>query len=148
MMSRCIALSGLAGHAFGSWSNRSHETNFMWLRDALPQRYPRIRVLAYGYDTQLIESKSFQSIEDLSLALINAIRAADLAEPSTKPIVIIAHSLGGIVVKQAFTLMAGNPSLSNNLLSKIQKVVFFGVPNQGMQITHLLPNHSLSTRRI
>lgn len=46
-----IAVTGLAGHAFGSWVHR--ESSAMWLKDFLPQDFPNVRVLTYGYDTNL-----------------------------------------------------------------------------------------------
>jgi hypothetical protein len=62
-----IAISGLGGHAFGSFKER-HES-FMWLRDALPLDVPGARILIYGYDTRLVRSSSFQNLMDLGNAL-------------------------------------------------------------------------------
>ncbi|RAH73011.1 uncharacterized protein BO66DRAFT_435905 [Aspergillus aculeatinus CBS 121060] len=45
-----IAVTGLAGHAFGSWR---HEDGKMWLRDLLPQDLPAVRVMIYGYSAQV-----------------------------------------------------------------------------------------------
>lgn len=62
-----IAISGLGGHAFGSFKERNG--SFMWLRDALPIDVPGARILIYGYDTQIIQSSSFQNLTDLGRAL-------------------------------------------------------------------------------
>jgi hypothetical protein len=62
-----IAISGLGGHAFGSFKERRGP--FMWLRDALPLDVPGARILIYGYDTRLIRSSSFQNLTDLGRAL-------------------------------------------------------------------------------
>lgn len=62
-----IAVSGLGGHAFGSFKER--QGSFMWLRDALPLDFPGARILIYGYDTQIIRSSSFQNLTDLGRAL-------------------------------------------------------------------------------
>ena len=55
-----IAITGLGGHAFGSWRSRiSTECPLdrpMWLRDFLPQIFPNARVMTYGYDSSLRES--------------------------------------------------------------------------------------------
>ena len=52
-----IAITGLGGHAFGSWRSRfSTERPLdrpMWLRDFLPQRFPDARVMTYGYGSSL-----------------------------------------------------------------------------------------------
>ncbi|EAW19530.1 uncharacterized protein NFIA_026040 [Aspergillus fischeri NRRL 181] len=62
-----IAISGLGGHAFGSFKERGG--SFMWLRDALPLDFPNARILIYGYDTRLVQSSSFQNLTDLGRAL-------------------------------------------------------------------------------
>jgi hypothetical protein len=62
-----IAISGLGGHAFGSFKER--DGAFMWLRDALSFDLPNARILIYGYDTGLIQSNSFQNLTDLGRAL-------------------------------------------------------------------------------
>lgn len=50
-----IAITGLAGHAFGSWSIA---TQRMWLRDFLPRDIPQARILLYGYDSRIVNSQS------------------------------------------------------------------------------------------
>lgn len=47
----------------------------MWLRDALPLDLPVARILIYGYDTQTVESSSFQNLADLGRALQVDIRS-------------------------------------------------------------------------
>jgi hypothetical protein len=47
-----IAVTGLAGHAFGSWRNR--ETHQMWLKDFLPYDVKNMRIMTYGYDSRLV----------------------------------------------------------------------------------------------
>lgn len=47
-----VAVTGLAGHAFGSW--RSRETHQMWLKDFLPKDVNSVRIMTYGYDSSLV----------------------------------------------------------------------------------------------
>ncbi|KAI5843708.1 hypothetical protein BZA05DRAFT_179670 [Tricharina praecox] len=46
-----VAVTGLAGNAFGSWRNRS--SNRMWLQDFLPRDVKDLRIMTYGYNTTL-----------------------------------------------------------------------------------------------
>lgn len=47
-----IAVTGLSGHAFGSWA---YEKSTMWLRDNLPIAIQnKARILIWGYDSQCI----------------------------------------------------------------------------------------------
>jgi hypothetical protein len=52
-----IAVTGLGGHAFGSWRSRISTVRPvdrpMWLRDFLPERFPNVRIMTYGYDSSL-----------------------------------------------------------------------------------------------
>lgn len=67
-----IAVTGLAGHAFGSWKSKGRPE--MWLRDFLPESIPNARILTYGYDTKLPGSQSEASILELSRRLLESIK--------------------------------------------------------------------------
>lgn len=82
----------------------------MWLRDAIPDHIteekdgtPISRVMIYGYSSNLFQSDSFQNLEDLGTAFHRHLRKLAIAG-AFKPIVFIAHSLGGLIVKQVFAL--------------------------------------------
>ena len=47
----------------------------MWLRDSLPYDLKGARILLYGYDTSLIGSQTFQSIDDIAIDFCERIRA-------------------------------------------------------------------------
>src|SRR3954463_15313436 len=99
-----VALSGLGGHAFGSFKERSG--THMWLRDFLPYDLtqedtdrPMARVITYGYESAVAGSKNIQNLEDLATSFHNNLLAL-VSGPTAKPIIIVAHSLGGLIVKQ------------------------------------------------
>ncbi|KAI1097909.1 hypothetical protein F4804DRAFT_146188 [Jackrogersella minutella] len=48
----------------------------------------------------------------------------------------LAHSLGGIVLKQALVSLANGVEYDNATLQAIQEAVFFGVPNLSMEQAH------------
>ncbi|KAI0155141.1 hypothetical protein GGR57DRAFT_88992 [Xylariaceae sp. FL1272] len=133
-----IAISGLASHPFGSWQFKSGNRNFMWIRDALPRAMPEIRAILYGYDSRLLGSKSFQSIEDLATSFINHIKANGWHFATSKPLLFLAHSLGGIVLKASFSMMASGDDQGQSILSRFWGGIFFGVPSHGMTTSHLL----------
>ena len=47
-----VAVTGLAGHAYESWRNR--ESNRMWIQEFLPNNIKGIRIMTYGYNTELV----------------------------------------------------------------------------------------------
>lgn len=133
----CIALSGLASHPFGSWQPKGDDKTFMWIRDNLPKHLHCVRCIIYGYSTKLHDSQSFQSIQDLAHKLIDQLLAYGWGAPSGKPIAFLAHSLGGLVLKDALVqLNSSQDQAYKTLLGIIQGGIFFGVPNLGMEQAH------------
>jgi len=110
----------------------------MWVRDVLSKVTSGFRFLIYGYDTSLIGSRSYQTVSDLALNLINTLKTGDWALPAGKPLVFFAHSLGGVVLKQVFVMLAGSGVGEKDILAKIRGVIFFGVPSRGMPLSDLL----------
>ena len=142
--SRCLAISGLGSHAFDSWKDR--HSSYMWLRDALPQYLPNARVLIYGYDTKLAGSQSFQNLSDIGSRFRASLRVALGSVSRDRPF------LGGLVLKQAMVQMSSGDAADSRNFKATYGILFFGVPNQGMDINSSLamvrgqPNlHFLST---
>ncbi|KAL1625230.1 hypothetical protein SLS54_003318 [Diplodia seriata] len=105
-----IAVSGLGGHAFGSFKER--DGPFMWLRDSLPWELPTFRIFVYGYDTQLQDSSSFQNLTDLGKELRMSIHETRIIGLQKKNrIIFLGHSLGGLVIKELSSLDHGSTSL-------------------------------------
>lgn len=121
----------------------------MWLRDQLASDFPSVKVLSYGYNTTLQNSESSQSIDDLARAFIGLLSTIGLAEYSAKPLIFLAHSLGGLVLKTALRYLARGDEAEQQILGNLRLIVFFGVPHRGMHIRHLQtivngrPNQSL-----
>ena len=125
----CIAISGLASHPFGSWRPKDDNSPWMWIRDALPKAFPNTRVALYGYDTTLVKSNSFQTIADLAFFLGESLKASGFA--SKKPVLFLAHSLGGLVLKEAL-------DRERQMLRRVAGAILFGVPSRGMETQALM----------
>jgi len=121
----------------------------MWIRDAVPTSVPGVRTVLYGYDSKLVGSKSFQSITDIARSLILHLKSGGWNLPSSKHVVFLAHSLEGLVLKDAVVQMADRDKSVANVLNNIRGAIMFGVPSLGMEQSHLLamvegrPNESL-----
>jgi hypothetical protein len=83
----------------------------MWLRDALPYHLTRdttgqsmARIITFGYESAIAGSKKVQNLEDLGIMLHDDLLPL-IASPIVRPIIFIAHSLGGLIVKQVCTSM-------------------------------------------
>jgi hypothetical protein len=77
-----------------------------WPRDLLPTDCPKARIMTWGYDTVVTKgiaspvnkSNIFTHAKDLLYAL-------DRERPQGRPLIFVAHSLGGIVVKEVRSLL-------------------------------------------
>ncbi|KAK1252195.1 hypothetical protein MKX08_003382 [Trichoderma sp. CBMAI-0020] len=142
-----IAVTGLAGHAFGSW--KSKNMPHMWLRDFLPQSVVNARILTYGYDTKIYGSQSEESILELAKALLESIKTTRRKNIRNRPIIFIAHSLGGLVVKEALVQASVGSEEDQTIYRSCYALFLFGVPNRGLNNLSLKsmvkgqPNESL-----
>lgn len=109
----------------------------MWLRDQLPKDRPSFRVMCYGYDSTLIGSNSFQTIDHLALNFARQLVDMRVASNARNPIIFLAHSLGGIVLKGALAYLARGNDIYKSTLEAVKIVMLFGVPNTGMHVSHL-----------
>ncbi|KAI1391513.1 uncharacterized protein F4822DRAFT_396967 [Hypoxylon trugodes] len=130
-----IAVTGLAGRAFGSWKTKSQAD--MWLRDFLPHSVPTARIMTYGYDTRLPGSYSEAAITDLSRKLLESIKTTRDETSKNRPLILIGHSLGGLVVKQAWVYAHEGSKEDNAIAMSCCGLLFFGVPNRGLNIGSL-----------
>ena len=130
-----LAISGLGSHAFGSFVHK-HDGN-MWLADSLPWDIPGTRVMIYGYHSGLQQSSSFAHLGDYARSLQVAISSL-LQSEKKKPLVLVGHSLGGLLIKEALIQIADSETVSD-LINLISGLLFFGVPNDGLDIESLVP---------
>ncbi|KAK8036599.1 hypothetical protein PG991_001736 [Apiospora marii] len=142
-----VAVHGLNGHREQTWvaSNGTH-----WLRDLLPVDIPNARILCWGYDANTHSSSgiSQQTIYKHGRSLVTDLRQKrELTGTMQRPIIFIAHSLGGIIVKSA--LIHSDTSRRGALLEHRSirlstfGIMFMGTPHQGgngVQVGKLLVN--------
>ncbi|OAP60302.1 hypothetical protein AYL99_05304 [Fonsecaea erecta] len=92
---------------------------------------PEARLFAYGYDFEL---QGIGLVEEQGIHLLEALsqtRSAD--NTSDRPLVFIAHSLGGLIVKQALICSQARVDSTSwpasNLTRLIKGIVFVGTPH-------------------
>jgi hypothetical protein len=108
-----------------------------WPQDLMPVTLPNARVLTYGYDTNIRHrfeapiSKS--TIYDIGKDLLVSLEAERRSEPS-RPLIFVAHSLGGIIIKEVLR-RSHSFQIYQSHLHEIYKstigVIFFGTPHSG-----------------
>ncbi|KAF1911408.1 hypothetical protein BDU57DRAFT_103208 [Ampelomyces quisqualis] len=126
---------GLGGSARSTWTayDKEMDKTIFWPKDLLCKSFPRARILLYGYETKVhslcwladrtLYHHASHLLSDLSTARQNC---------QDRPLLFVAHSLGGLVVKSALVFAQGLASTSDNTDRKIYLstfgIVSFGTP--------------------
>ena len=123
-----------------------------WPRDLLPLTSPGARVLTYGYDTMVrhfaIGDVSQYTVHDHGWNFLCAMEEMRRKEP-LRPLLLIAHSLGGLVVKEALRKSHDCELVKPHLFNIVRSVVgvlFFGTPHRGTDPRNLI--HHLLTQLV
>ncbi|OHF04062.1 hypothetical protein CORC01_00401, partial [Colletotrichum orchidophilum] len=94
-----IAVHGLDGHWRKSWTA---ENGVFWLQDLLPTRVPKARIYSYSHDSRTRggDVPFTLDISDHGNALVSDLTIErGLTATEERPIIFVAHSLGGLIVK-------------------------------------------------
>ncbi|KAK7425600.1 hypothetical protein QQZ08_007923 [Neonectria magnoliae] len=126
-----IAITGMDGHAYGSWMSRNG-TGAMWLRDFLSRDLPDCRTMIYGYHSKLLALNMSQLKEYGRLFLTEVEKIRHTAELQRRPLIFICHSYGGIVLSHCLVRACLSDNESRKSLYKsTYGMVFFGTPHRG-----------------
>jgi hypothetical protein len=101
----------------------------------LPPKLPRARLLTWGYDAYVVQASvaSKNRLIDHAMNLLNDLTNDRVASGSSaRPIIFVAHSLGGIVCKEAILSSRNNPDPHLcDIFEHTIGVVFMGTPHGG-----------------
>lgn len=136
----------------------SETTEFNWLKDlkdGIPDGVPGARVMLYHYDSRWLGSdakeQTLYNVASLFLVSLAEKRTNEKLGETTRPLVFLAHSMGGLVVAKALTLAATKPEelAYTRILECFAGSIFFGTPFggspatfQGMLLANLLEKFS------
>ncbi|CAG7845892.1 COMPASS-like H3K4 histone methylase component WDR5B {ECO:0000303/PubMed:19567704} Short=AtWDR5B {ECO:0000303/PubMed:19567704} [Serendipita indica DSM 11827] len=134
-----VAIHGLDGHREGTWTT---DSGVLWLRRFLPVSLPNARVLTYGYDadTQNETCVSTQNIHGHAQKLAQSLSRMRKGF-SRRPIIFVAHDLGGIILKKTLVI-CHNQRLNSegdlrDILVSTHGILFFGTPHFGVDANFL-----------
>jgi hypothetical protein len=102
-------IHGLTGNRDTTWTAKG--VTEPWPKKLLPIEFPdaKVRIMTYGYDAYITRwgsASSNQMIDHASTFLQKITADREKARATARPLIIVAHSLGGLVTKQA----ARNPT--------------------------------------
>jgi hypothetical protein len=112
-----------------------------WPRDFLPKTITEARVLTFGYDTKIRHALGSQgsknTVYDHGKELLQCLNDYRNGEGcASRPILFIAHSLGGIVVKEALRqsqrlTVPHHQQALRLVFESTVGIIFFGTPHRG-----------------
>ncbi|KAK7993265.1 hypothetical protein PG989_006646 [Apiospora arundinis] len=116
-----------------------NSSRYYWPREALPKFCPGARILTWGYDSHV--TKGFNgpvnksSVYQHGKDLLYGLRRLGSAP---RPMIIVAHSLGGIVTKEMLALSQNSSEdRIKAIVETMEAVVFLGTPHRGSPMAKL-----------
>jgi pimeloyl-ACP methyl ester carboxylesterase len=136
-----IFVHGLAGHPIDTWhpeqpsKNRNQENCWLyWLAEdkELLANNLKLGIWSFGYKVERFHGKAaprFDQGEDLRSWLT-------ARSIGNRPIIFIAHSLGGLIVKQM--LRKAKDKNEKDLIEQIKGIVYLATPHTGSDVSNLV----------
>ncbi|KAK5658168.1 hypothetical protein OQA88_2141 [Cercophora sp. LCS_1] len=127
-----VLVHGVNGDPVKTWQTeppKGGQTKpVLWPRDLLPKHFPDARVLSFGYNGDMYQNDSIAGIRDLAKSLLSYLSIKRRTANATRPILFIAHCLGGLIVKQALHT-AHYERDYKRIAEETKGVFFFGTPH-------------------
>ncbi|KAH8662953.1 Alpha/Beta hydrolase protein [Tricladium varicosporioides] len=124
---------GLTGNRDSTWTASGQ--SLPWPKTFLPPKLSKARILTYGYDAYIVQKSVVSSnrLTDHATNLLNDL-TADRAccNALSRPLIFIAHSLGGLVCKETVLLSRNNPDTHlRGIFDHTKGIIFMGTPHKG-----------------
>jgi WD40 repeat protein len=138
-----VFVHGLRGGSRKTWSKSSNPTHF-WPKEWLPHEasFQNARILSFGYNSDWGQIKgSSVTIHDFGQSLLAELYKSPFigGTENVTPIVFVAHSMGGIVVKKVLILAKQDPNY-HSMAARIHSMFFLATPHRGAPSAQRLGN--------
>lgn len=142
-----VFVHGLGGTSRQTWS-KNRDLHLFWPLEWLPYE-PELssaRIMTFGYNSQFSSvsqrKESTLNISDFAKDLLFSMKFA-IGEGERKldlgsvPIIFVAHSMGGLIVKKAF-ILGQHDEHYRELVEAISGIVFLSTPHRGSNLAEVL----------
>ena len=136
-----IFVHGLGGGSRKTWSLSSSISHY-WPQEWLPRDpdFSNVRIQSFGYDSDWMKSKeNCLDIHHIGKSLFGEMCISPCLRDSQTSIVLIGHSMGGLVIKKAY-MLAKQSSDAEPLVGRIRTMYFLATPHRGSDSAKLLNN--------
>ena len=139
-----VFVHGLGGHFRNTWC-KNHNPSLFWPALWLPQEphVQQARILSFGYNANYgAGARSTSNINDFAKELLYEMgfgkddNGEDLGIGKV-PIVFVAHSMGGLVVKKAY-LLGQIDEEYQAIAGSISAIIFLATPHRGTNLAEVL----------
>ncbi|KAJ2993782.1 hypothetical protein NUW58_g1738 [Xylaria curta] len=130
-----IFIHGLTGDSHRTWL---HPSGVYWPTDLLPEDIVGARILSFGYDADVtkigaVGQGSLRNHASTLVAEYAALQVGNSKRP--KRLILIAHSLGGLVAKKALCVSAESAYHEHRALDQnTVGLLFIGTPHRGSDL--------------
>jgi protein SERAC1 len=126
-------IHGLTGNSDSTWTAAGQSRP--WPATLLPPKLGTARIITYGYDAYVVHKSvagSNRLIDHASNLLGDLTTDRASCGAASRPLIFVAHSLGGLVCKEAILLSRNNaePHL-RGVFECTRGIVFMGTPHRG-----------------
>ncbi|KAI1157343.1 WD40-repeat-containing domain protein [Nemania serpens] len=136
-----IFVHGLGGGSRKTWSKSALLSHY-WPREWLPKdpAFKNVRIHSYGYDSDYLKGKEdCLNIHHIGKSFLGEMSTSPYLVSSSRHIVAIGHSMGGLVIKKAY-ILAVQDSAYKALASRFVAIYFLATPHRGADSAKLLKN--------
>ena len=128
-------IHGLTGNRDSTWTAKGQAEP--WPKTLLPAELPNMkaRVFTYGYDAYIVRwgRPSVNQLTDHAMNFLQTVTVdREKKNASNRPLVVVAHSLGGLLIKQAILKSKNSPEKHlQNMYNMVKGIIFMGTPHTG-----------------
>ncbi|KAK9769406.1 putative DUF676 domain-containing protein [Seiridium cardinale] len=129
-----IFVHGLGGGSEHTWIH----DGVLWPRDLLPEEdaFEATSIHTFGYDSDFKKSSTL-NIQDVSKSLLSSTLNNPYISASQCPIILVGHSMGGLVMKRAYVLAKQLP-IYQSFAQLVRAMVFLATPHTGSNLAAVL----------
>ncbi len=135
-----IFVHGLNGHFRDTWCPNDNNGNEFWF-DWISEDHPDIGIWSFNYQAGrfALVGGSSMSISQQAGNLLAWLKQPDRLN---KPLIFVAYSLGGLIVKQMLKIEKESSFSRKNLFEQVKGIVFLATPHQGAFLANYADNLS------
>lgn len=136
-----IFVHGLGGGSRKTWSKTSSITHY-WPQEWLPKdsAFENVRMHSFGYDSDWVKGKdNCLNIHHFGKSLLGEMSTSPYLSQANTAIVLIGHSMGGLVIKKAY-MLARQGAAYKDLAERVHTICFLATPHRGSDSAKLLNN--------